>query len=38
MTNHFCPEHGCQLEATDEGYICSVCGFTKTEEQVGEDL
>jgi hypothetical protein len=35
MTNHFCPADGCQLETTECGYICSVCGFTETEEQEG---
>ena len=27
--NHFCPEDGCQLEGTEGGYVCAVCGYHK---------
>jgi len=30
MSNKFCPEHGSQLEQTEDGkYICIICGYTE---------
>jgi hypothetical protein len=27
MENHYCPEHGAQLEEIDGKYVCTVCGY-----------
>jgi len=32
MTNHYCPEHGAQLEEQEDKYVCAVCGYEERKQ------